>query len=80
MVVALVRSYAVTMALIAMLVLFARGLRHGSGFEGTVPQCIGWAAVFAVVGAVVGAVAQSTVDESVRSQFESEVGQMNEAS
>lgn len=61
------------LALTAMLVLFARGLRHGSGFEGTVAGSLAWVAVFGVMGAIVGAIAQQTVDESVRLQFEREV-------
>ncbi len=67
------RTYAVTLALTAMLVLFARGLRHGAGFEGTVAGSLAWVAAFGVVGAIVGTIAQHTVDESVRLQFEQEV-------
>ena len=56
-----------------MTVVFARGIRAGAGFEGTVLTALAWTALMAVVGAVVGMIAEATVDESVRLQIEQEL-------
>lgn len=67
------RTYSATLALLAMAVVFVRGIRAGSGFSGTVTTALIWTAAFAVIGALVGLIARQTVDESVRLQIEQEL-------
>lgn len=67
------RSYAAIMALVAMLVVFARAIRNHSGLEETIVVASAWMALFGAIGFILGTIARSTVDHSVQQTIESEL-------
>ncbi len=69
----LARTYAVVMALLAMLVVLLRAMKNGAGVEGTIANAFAWMGLLGVVGLVVGLIAQATVDQSVLSTVQAEL-------
>jgi len=69
----LARSYAIVMALLAMLVVLMRAMKNHAGFEGTISTALVWMILFGMIGLVVGAIAQATVDQSVLRIVEEEL-------
>lgn len=67
------RTYAVVMALLAMLVVLLRAMKNGAGVEGTIATAFAWMGLLGVVGLVVGLIAQATVDQSVLSTVQAEL-------
>lgn len=67
------RKYAVLMALIGLLLVLARALKNGSGFESTIVTALSWMTALGVIGMMVGSIAQSTIDEAVRLRMEQEL-------
>ena len=67
------RTYSAIMALLAMLVVLLRGLKSGSGLEGTVELALVWMALFGAIGLVVGRIAHQTVDDSILTQVQAEL-------
>lgn len=54
-----------------------RGALAGGGLEGTIHQAIVATGLLAVVGVVVGAIAQRTIDESIRTQLEAQLAELD---
>jgi hypothetical protein len=73
------RTYSAILALLAMVVVLLRAIKHGAGFDDTIIQGLTWMALMAVVGMVMGYIAEQTVDESVQSQFEAKLAAYSEA-
>ncbi|WP_425398280.1 hypothetical protein [Aeoliella sp.] len=67
------RAYAGVLGYLAAAVTLARGVIASGGVEGTMLSAIAAMAIFAVIGFVLGTIAQTTVDQAVRQQFESQV-------
>ncbi len=73
------RSYSAVMALIGMVVVMLRGMKDGSGFDGTIATALCWMVLLGSIGMVVGFIAAQTVDESVRTKIEAELAAMASA-
>lgn len=67
------RTYACVMGMLAFATIIVRGLFHGHDFPTTATTACGFLAVFAVVGAIVAAVARWIVEDSVKSQMQTEL-------
>ncbi len=73
------RVYAGYLGCLGMIAALLRGVKDGSGIEGTVLQGVAAMAALAVIGAWLGAIAQSVVDESVRAQLEKQLAEADAA-
>ncbi|TWT65404.1 hypothetical protein Pla123a_48720 [Posidoniimonas polymericola] len=73
------RDFAGYLGSLGMIVALMRGAMHGGGIDGTILQAVASLASFAVVGAVIGAIAETVVDESVRTQLEKQLAEVESA-
>lgn len=67
------RAYAGILGPLAMAVVICRGTLASGGVEGTLIEAVASLGLFAVIGAILGHLAQTTVDESVRAQLQSQL-------
>ncbi len=67
------RSYAGVLGYLAATLTLVRGAVTGSGLEGTLVMAIATMACFASIGFLIGTIAQTTVDQAVREQLESQL-------
>ena len=67
------RSYAAIMALVAMLVVFARAFRNQAGLEETIVVASAWMALLGAIGFILGTIARNAVDHSVQQSVEAEL-------
>lgn len=71
------RTYGGVLGALAMATVLLRGAIAGGGLEGTIQQAIVAAGLLAIVGVIVGAVAGRTIDESVRTQLEAQLAELD---
>lgn len=71
------KTYAGFLGSLGMAVVMLRGAIAGAGLEGTVATAVSAMIALAAVGFVVGAIAQTTIEESVRTRLESQLGELS---
>ena len=72
-VVRLERQYACVMGMLAFATVIVRGMFHGHDFPTTATTACGLLVLFAVVGAIIAAIARWIVEDSVKSQMQTEL-------
>ena len=72
-------KYAGIMALIGMSTVMLRAIKAGSLLETVVPTALGWLVALGIAGWLVGMIADWTVSDSVRTQLEQELLEIEQA-